>query len=414
MTEDFDFYDLLEVSSEASQDDIKQAFREQVRIYHPDLNDDERARAQFTALKKAYDILGDPVERRAYDRLGHEDYVAKRTKGLPSPDAWKKRPTKTKRKRVVGEDDATGTTETAAGSTGTKTAGTGQTSTSSSRSRRTRRNATSSTATGSATGTATGTAGSGTTTGSSATGAGSGTTTGRRRRSARGASSESDNALVRWWRRQNVAWPLLWLSTAIYLGGLSHFGLENRNALESLLASLTAAGDVGTMWATLTESRHGVETAAGFVAGVDLIDPPLAPLEWYGALAGVVCVSVLALLVARVRWRADTWGPVSIDETIVLALALAVTTTLVGGPFLAGVVLMPLLFGVVVHRTHALPGWSPSYLFVLAVSVPALALALAAVGYASLPSDLLAYVLVPVAGALGLPIRTTIRKRFGR
>ncbi|MFC7230748.1 DnaJ domain-containing protein [Saliphagus sp. GCM10025308] len=89
MTDDIDFYDLLDISSDASQDDVKQAFREQVRVYHPDLNDDDRAQAQFTALKKAYDILGDPVERQAYDRLGHEDYVAKRTSGLPSPDLWK-------------------------------------------------------------------------------------------------------------------------------------------------------------------------------------------------------------------------------------------------------------------------------------------------------------------------------------
>jgi len=86
MTEDF--YDLMDVDEDASQEAIKSAFREKVREYHPDLNDDHRAQAQFTALKKAYDTLGNPSERNAYDRMGHEDYVAKRIKGLPSQDVW--------------------------------------------------------------------------------------------------------------------------------------------------------------------------------------------------------------------------------------------------------------------------------------------------------------------------------------
>jgi curved DNA-binding protein CbpA len=88
MTDDLDFYDLLGVSEEASQEQIRKGFRRQVREYHPDLNDDPRAPAQFTALKKAYDTLGDPKEREAYDRMGHREYVRNRISGLPSPDDW--------------------------------------------------------------------------------------------------------------------------------------------------------------------------------------------------------------------------------------------------------------------------------------------------------------------------------------
>jgi len=83
-----DFYALLEVPRDASQEEIRDAFREKVQIYHPDHNDDPRANAQFTALRKAYDTLGDPVERNAYDRIGHLDYVAKRLDGLPDPEKW--------------------------------------------------------------------------------------------------------------------------------------------------------------------------------------------------------------------------------------------------------------------------------------------------------------------------------------
>ncbi len=83
-----DFYDLLGVAPDAPQEDVQRAFRRRVREYHPDRNDDPRAPAQFIALKKAYDTLGDPKERDAYDRLGHETYVSERISGLPSVETW--------------------------------------------------------------------------------------------------------------------------------------------------------------------------------------------------------------------------------------------------------------------------------------------------------------------------------------
>ncbi|WP_226006805.1 J domain-containing protein [Natrinema salinisoli] len=400
MTEDF--YDLLEISPDASQDEIKDAYRDQVRVYHPDLNDDDRAQAQFTAVKTAYDILGDPVERQAYDRLGHEDYVAKRTSGLPSPDVWQ-------------SDDASATTSAAAASTasGSTTAGRSSSATGSSGSKAAAGAASASAGTAGGASSATGGSGSATT---SRTGSTSGATTSSTGRSGRTAtrSGTGDNALARWWRRQNFSLPLLWLSVLVYAAGLGQFGIENRGPLESLWAELRAVGaDPAGIWALLTEGRHGLETSVAFLRGVEIVAPPLEQTLWYGALAGVVAVAVGALLVVRVVAREHSWGPVTIDETIVVALAVGVTATLVGGPLLAGALLMPLLFGVVVRHTRRGPGWTPSYLYVLPVLVPLAGVGLSAASYGTLPVDLVAFVLLPIGGGVALPLRATLKKHVG-
>jgi curved DNA-binding protein CbpA len=79
-----DFYDLLDVSADASQDEIKRAYRAKARQYHPDVNDDDRAEQQFKAVRRAYEVLTDEEERAAYHRLGHETYVSRRMGGLPT------------------------------------------------------------------------------------------------------------------------------------------------------------------------------------------------------------------------------------------------------------------------------------------------------------------------------------------
>ncbi|WP_255169632.1 J domain-containing protein [Natrononativus amylolyticus] len=413
MTEDLDFYDLLDIPTDASQDDVKQAFREQVRVYHPDLNDDERARAQFTALKKAYDILGDPVERQAYDRLGHAEYVAKRTSGLPSPDVWKSAADSSddqSSEPTATDDSSASRSRATASATASGSATASQAASSAGHSTRTGHSTRGASAGGNANGDRTGHARTRRTS-AEATTEGAGAT---RERPADG-DGESRTAVGRWWHRRNFAWPLIWLSILTYVAGLAHFALENAGPLEELRAALAAAGtDPAALWAVLSSAGTGLESVFDFLAGVELVAPPLPALEWYGVLAGIVALPALGLLAARVGWREDTWGPVSIDETIVFAAALGVATTLLAGPLLAGAVLMPLLFGVVVHRTRQLPGWAPSYGYVCAVAVPLLALAAGAAGYASLPTDLLAFVLVPLTGAFGLPLRVGVRKRFGR
>ncbi|AEH37347.1 hypothetical protein [Halopiger xanaduensis] len=201
----------------------------------------------------------------------------------------------------------------------------------------------------------------------------------------------------------------------VYAVGLGHFARENGSALAALANDLTAIGaDPATLWATLLAGRHGIEVPAAFVVQLELLEPPLAPLEWTGALAGLIVAAVAIVLGVRLGWREDTWGTITIDETIFLALAVTVSATLFGGPLLAGAALMPFLFAVIVHRTRLGPGWKPSYLYVVPVLAPAVALGAGLAGYASLPGDLLAFVVLPFAGAFGLPLRATIRKHFDR
>lgn len=64
-----DYYDILGVSRDASEDDIKKAFRQLARDTHPDANpDDPAAEARFREIAEAYEILSDPQRRAAFDR----------------------------------------------------------------------------------------------------------------------------------------------------------------------------------------------------------------------------------------------------------------------------------------------------------------------------------------------------------
>jgi molecular chaperone DnaJ len=64
-----DYYEILGVPREASQDDIKKAFRKLARDTHPDANpDDPEAEARFREIAEAYEILSDPQRRAAFDR----------------------------------------------------------------------------------------------------------------------------------------------------------------------------------------------------------------------------------------------------------------------------------------------------------------------------------------------------------
>lgn len=66
-----DYYDTLGVSRDASQDDIRKAFRKLARKYHPDVAEDKTAAEEkFKELNEAYEVLGDPEKRQKYDTLG--------------------------------------------------------------------------------------------------------------------------------------------------------------------------------------------------------------------------------------------------------------------------------------------------------------------------------------------------------
>lgn len=67
-----DFYDLLGVSRDASEAEIKKAYRKMAMKYHPDRNpDDKQAEEQFKEIQKAYAVLSDPQKKAAYDQFGH-------------------------------------------------------------------------------------------------------------------------------------------------------------------------------------------------------------------------------------------------------------------------------------------------------------------------------------------------------
>lgn len=67
-----DYYDVLGVNRDASDDEIKKAYRKLAMKYHPDRNPDSKeAEEKFKEAKEAYEILSDAQKRGAYDRYGH-------------------------------------------------------------------------------------------------------------------------------------------------------------------------------------------------------------------------------------------------------------------------------------------------------------------------------------------------------
>lgn len=69
---DRDPYQVLGVDRNASEEDIKKAFRKQAKRWHPDANQDNPgAEARFKEISSAYEILEDPEKRRQFDRFGH-------------------------------------------------------------------------------------------------------------------------------------------------------------------------------------------------------------------------------------------------------------------------------------------------------------------------------------------------------
>jgi len=70
-----DFYSVLGVGRDADEDEIKEAYREKAREYHPDVSDEPDAEEKFKKAKKAKEVLTDEEQRQLYDQLGHDRYV---------------------------------------------------------------------------------------------------------------------------------------------------------------------------------------------------------------------------------------------------------------------------------------------------------------------------------------------------
>ena len=68
---DQDYYEVLGVSRDASDEDIKKAYRRLAMKYHPDRNNgDKAAEEKFKQVGEAYAVLSDPQKKAAYDRFG--------------------------------------------------------------------------------------------------------------------------------------------------------------------------------------------------------------------------------------------------------------------------------------------------------------------------------------------------------
>ena len=81
-----DYYDVLGVGKNASDNEIKRAFRKKAKQYHPDANpDDPKAEARFKELNQAYEVLGDTEKRAQYDRFGanYEQFANGNFQGQP-------------------------------------------------------------------------------------------------------------------------------------------------------------------------------------------------------------------------------------------------------------------------------------------------------------------------------------------
>src|ERR1044072_2687711 len=89
MSKTRDYYEVLGVKREASEDEIKKAYRKLARKFHPDLNPgDKTAEEQFKLLQEAYDVLSDLENRKLYDQYGENWRAVKAGAGAPPPPGF--------------------------------------------------------------------------------------------------------------------------------------------------------------------------------------------------------------------------------------------------------------------------------------------------------------------------------------
>ena len=75
------YYDILGVSKNADEKEIKSAFRKLAKQYHPDINKEPDAEAKFKEIGEAYAVLGDAEKRKQYDQFGHEAFTQGASQG---------------------------------------------------------------------------------------------------------------------------------------------------------------------------------------------------------------------------------------------------------------------------------------------------------------------------------------------
>ena len=86
-----DYYDTLGVAKNASDGDIKKAYRKLAMKHHPDRNQGDGAKKSeehFKEVKEAYEMLSDPKKRAAYDQYGHAGVDPNVGARAAAPTAW--------------------------------------------------------------------------------------------------------------------------------------------------------------------------------------------------------------------------------------------------------------------------------------------------------------------------------------
>lgn len=83
-----DYYKIMGIAKNASQDEIKRAHRKLARKFHPDVSKEKDAEEHFKEVGEAYEVLKDPKKRAAYDRLGANWKAGQ--KGFQPPPDWDK------------------------------------------------------------------------------------------------------------------------------------------------------------------------------------------------------------------------------------------------------------------------------------------------------------------------------------
>src|SRR3954469_13271625 len=86
-----DYYEVLGVAKNASEDDIKKAYRKLAMKHHPDRNQGDEAKKaeeKFKEAKEAYEMLTDPQKRAAYDQYGHAGVDPSMGRGGPGAEGF--------------------------------------------------------------------------------------------------------------------------------------------------------------------------------------------------------------------------------------------------------------------------------------------------------------------------------------
>tara|TARA_R110002111_G_C6006607_1_gene374036 strand:+ start:6808 stop:7779 length:972 start_codon:yes stop_codon:yes gene_type:complete len=81
-----DYYKIMGVGKDASQDEIKRAYRKLARKFHPDVSKEANAEERFKEVGEAYEVLNDPEKRTAYDQLGANWKAGQ--DGFTPPPGW--------------------------------------------------------------------------------------------------------------------------------------------------------------------------------------------------------------------------------------------------------------------------------------------------------------------------------------